>query len=241
MCDRRIENEVAHGRRITEMWSGTLWYWETPAGRLRWARRVKMLTGHLASGMNVLEIGCGMGYFTREIVASGPRVTAVDISPDLLKIARERNASEHVTFRLADANKMDFPDDSFDTIVGSAILHHLDIHKALKEFYRVLKPEGTIFFTEPNMLNPQIFLQKNVPLLKKWAGDSPDETAFFRWPLKRILAANRFTHIEITPFDFLHPATPRGLIFAIDRLGLGMERIPALKEIAGSLFIRARK
>ena len=53
-------------------------------------------------------------------------------------------------------------------------MHHLNVKKALVEFYRVLKPGGTIYFTEPNMLNPIIAVQKNIPFIKKLMGDTPD-------------------------------------------------------------------
>ena len=61
----------------------------------------------------------------------------------------------------------------------------------------------------PNMLNPQIAIQKNVSWVKRKLGDSPDETAFFRWPLQRLLERTGFRDVRIDPFGFLHPKTPR--------------------------------
>jgi hypothetical protein len=61
----------------------------------------------------------------------------------------------------------------------------------------------------PNMLNPQIAIQKNVSWVKRKLGDSPDETAFFHWPLQRLLERTGFRDVRIDPFDFLHPKTPR--------------------------------
>jgi hypothetical protein len=83
--------------------------------------------------------------------------------------------------------------------------------------------------------------QKNIPFIKKMLGDSPDETAFFRWGLKRRLRKSGFTNITIIPFDFLHPLTPKFLIKIISRIGNTLERMPLLREIAGSLFITAEK
>jgi SAM-dependent methyltransferase len=125
--------------------------------------------------------------------------------------------------------------------LGSSVLHHLDIDKAVKEIYRVLKPGGMIAFTEPNMLNPQIALQKNIPWLKKKLGDSPDETAFFSWNIKKLLVTAGFTHVKATPFDFLHPAIPPGLINPVLGISRIAEKTPLLKAIAGSLFIQAVK
>jgi len=113
--------------------------------------------------------------------------------------------------------------------------------KALKECYRVLKPGKALVFAEPNMLNPQIALQKNIPFIKKMLGDSPDETAFIRWRLKKVLHNIGFKEIKIFPYDFLHPATPKALIQIIKSIGFAVEKLPVFKEIAGSLIIYAKK
>ncbi|HPD57092.1 MAG TPA: hypothetical protein P5294_09900 [Smithellaceae bacterium] len=91
------------------------------------------------------------------------------------------------------------------------------------------------------MLNPQIALQKNIPWLKRKMGESPDETAFFRWQMKKLLSKRGFTEIKITPFDWLHPQTPALLIGAVEKGGLLLEKIPIIKEFSGSLHISARK
>ena len=100
---------------------------------------------------------------------------------------------------------------------------------------------GTIYFMEPNMLNPQIAIQKNISWIKPKLGDSPDETAFFRWPLRRLLEQIGYRDIRIDPFDFLHPKTPVLLINRVDQLGRFLEKMPIVSEFAGSLYIRATK
>ena len=50
------------------------------------------------------------------------------------------------------------------------------------------------------MLNPQIAIQKNIPWIKRKLGDSPDETAFFRWPLRRLLEQTGYRDVRIDPF-----------------------------------------
>jgi SAM-dependent methyltransferase len=129
----------------------------------------------------------------------------------------------------------------FDAVIGSSILHHLDIPRALHRMRQLLRPGGWLSFAEPNMMNPQVFALKNVPPIKRWLGDSPDETAFFRWPLRSLLRELAFDEIEITPFDWLHPATPEAWIGAVKRVGLLLERLPIVREFSGSLLIRARR
>jgi ubiquinone/menaquinone biosynthesis C-methylase UbiE len=237
----RLVNEIEHGRYLVEQGASEIWNWESPAGRLRWKRRVQMLTNHLISGTNVLELGCGTASFTRELALTGANITAIDISPELLEAARSNCPLANVTFELQNAYALSYPDARFDSVVGSSILHHLEIDEALRQIYRVLRSDGRMSFTEPNMLNPQIAVQKNVPFIKKRLGDSPDETAFVRWHLRRQLERVGFRDVQIEPFDFLHPKTPSRWIPAIQNLGHLLERLPLFREVAGSLYIRAVK
>ena len=237
----RLQNEIEHGKYLLAHGAGEVWNWETPAGRFRWARRVKMLTSHLHQGQSVLELGCGTGYFTRELAATRAEVTAIDISPELLAVARQECSSGNVRFAIQNAYAMTFPDETFDSVVGSSVLHHLEIEAALREIQRVLKADGSIYFTEPNMMNPQIAVQKNVPGVKQRLGDSPDETAFFRWPLKRELERAGFRMVQIRPFDFLHPRIAPSWIPTVQNFGSFLEKMPLLREIAGSLYISALK
>jgi len=239
--DKRLHNEIEHGKYLAREGAGEVWNWESPAGKIRWQRRVKMLTTHLKPSDKVLEIGCGTGYFTKEIVKTGAFVTAIDISPELLNIAKQEITAPNVSFVLDNAYELSFDNNTFDSIVGSSVLHHLEIEKAISEMFRVLKPGGSMFFTEPNMMNPQIALQKNIPALKRKLGDSPDETAFFRWSLKKLMQKTGFTEIIIKPFDFLHPSLPHSLIAFISSMGEAAEKMPLFKEIAGSLYISAKK
>jgi len=237
----RITKEIQHWRFLAKHGAGEIWNWESPAGKLRWARRVKMIGGHLKPGMTILELGCGTGSFTGELARSGADVIAIDVSPELLEIARANWSAPNVRYEIQNAYVLTYSDATFDSIVGSSVLHHLEIEEALREIYRVLKPGGTIYFTEPNMMNPQIAIQKNVPWIKRRLGDSPDETAFFRWSLRRLLEQTGYGDIQIEPFDFLHPKTPVPLIDPLNAIGRFLENMPVVSEFAGSLYIRAVK
>jgi 2-polyprenyl-3-methyl-5-hydroxy-6-metoxy-1,4-benzoquinol methylase len=237
----RVAQEIRHGRFLAKHGAGEIWNWEGPAGKLRWARRVKMIGSHLKPGMTILELGCGAGYFTKELARSGAEIMAVDLSADLLEIAKANCPASNVRYEIQDACALTYSDATFDSVVGSSILHHLEIEPAMREIRRVLKPGGTIYFTEPNMLNPQIAIQKNVPWIKRWLGDTPDETAFFRRPLRRLLERTGYRDVRIEPFDFLHPKTPAPLIKGVDMLGGFLENLPVVSEFAGSLYVQAVK
>jgi len=241
IMDKRLINEIEHGKFLIKKGAGEIWNWETPAGKLRWKRRVNMLSFSLRSDQSVLEIGCGTGYFTKELIKTGACITSIDISPNLIEEAINKIHSKNIKFKIENAYEMSFDNNSFDAVIGSSVLHHLDVDKALQEIYRVLKPGGTICFTEPNMMNPQILIQKNIPAVKRKLGDSPDETAFFKWALRKKLKKYLFREVKVVPFDFLHPLTPPYLINFIEKVSYFLERAPLLKEIAGSLYIYAKK
>lgn len=236
-------NEILHGKKLIQGDPEQVWGWSTPAGQIRALRRAELIISgaRLMPELRVLEIGCGTGNFTEIFAKTGVSLIAVDISHDLLEIARARNLiPERVQFLEKRFEKCDV-DGPFDAVIGSSILHHLDVELSLIKIFELLKPGGIMSFAEPNMLNPQILMQKNIPWLKKRLGDSPDETAFVRWILHRHLLKAGFEKIEITPFDWLHPATPVPLIQAIFRVGCLLESIPVIREFSGSLYIRCQR
>lgn len=103
-----------------------------------------------------LEIGAGTGYFSLNLLQTGVvrEATCTDISPGMLATL-EANAERlglDVTTAAADAAELPFDDESFDLVLGHAVLHHLpDLDRAFAEFHRVLKPGGTLFFAgEPS-------------------------------------------------------------------------------------------
>lgn len=106
---------------------------------------------------DVLDVGCGEGEAARFIAGEAARVVAVDIapSPAWSELARPANLS----FRVADAEQLDFPDASFDCVFSKNMLHHArDPERAMRELARVCKPGGTVVIVEPNRYNPLGFV-----------------------------------------------------------------------------------
>lgn len=235
------EREIAHGRRLAEGDTERIWGWGTVAGQIRARRRAELIArgAGLGPGVRALEIGCGTGIFTEMFARTGADLLAVDISGELLEKARVRHiASDRVRFlegRFEDC----VVGGPFDAVIGSSVLHHLDVRRALTRIHDLLTPGGRLCLAEPNMLNPQVFLERR---FRSWFPYvSPDETAFIRWRLQELLGVIGFTQIAITPFDWLHPATPRSLVLLVQRVGLWLEQTPGLRECAGSLLIRCRR
>lgn len=238
----RLEREIAHGRALAGSHAEETWGWATPAGRVRAQRRATWIATQagLKPGLRVLEIGCGSGVFTEFFAATGATILAVDISEDLLALARQRGLPGSVTFVCTAFERLE-AGAPFDAVVGSSVLHHLDVDAALGRMLRLLAPGGNMAFAEPNMLNPQIFVQSHVPYLRRRMGYSPDETAFWRWQIGGQLAKAGFVDVRVVPRDWLHPSTPPSLIGAVQKTESCLERVPLVGELAGSLYLCARK
>lgn len=245
-------NDTAHNERELAHWKAwqtkadVVWGWQTPAGQARAARRANLFRelAHMTNASEVLEVGCGTGEFTLRVAPHVKHLSATDLSPDLLARAQEKAGQAglgNLSFGIQDVTTMNLPDNHFDAVFGCSMLHHVDAPKALREIFRVLKPGGWCSFSEPNMLNPQIALQKNVGFIKRRVGDSPDERAFFRWQLRGQLEQAGFTGIALRNFDFLHPLTSPAWIPRIERLGNFLESIPGVRAISGSLIFGAQK
>jgi SAM-dependent methyltransferase len=109
-------------------------------------------------GLRVLEVGCGSGDVTLELLARGADVTALDLSEDLLAVARARaerfRPGERAAFVAAPLEGTGLPDGGFDAIVGKWILHHTDLARSVPEVARLLRPGGHAVFFENQDLNP---------------------------------------------------------------------------------------
>jgi ubiquinone/menaquinone biosynthesis C-methylase UbiE len=132
-------------------------------GRQQVLGKVRKLLGrHPGPFEHSLEIGSGTGYFTLNLMQDGiiERATCSDISPGMLETlaANAERLGLDVTTKPADAEALPFADESFDLVLGHAVLHHIpDLETAFREFGRVLKPGGVFFFAgEPSRVGDRI-------------------------------------------------------------------------------------
>lgn len=237
----RVAREIAHGKHMAESAPDLLLGWGSPAGQVRASRRARLvLEGARITGESrVLEVGCGSGLFTEAFARSGAEVVAVDVSPDLLRYARERGLpGDRVRFLEARFEDCEV-EGPFDAVIGSSVLHHLDVEEALGHVLELLKPGGRMAFAEPNLLNPQVFLERRFRRLFPYV--SPDEIAFVKGSLGSELTRAGFVDVAIEPFDWLHPAVPRALIPFVSGFGGLLEKIPLVREFAGSLILSASR
>jgi SAM-dependent methyltransferase len=97
---------------------------------------------------SLLEIGCGIGVDSIQLAKRGFRVTAIDLTESALAVAEQFAGHRGVTidFQSGNAERLDFPDESFDAVYSFGVLHHTpDIERSVAELHRVLRPGGTAY------------------------------------------------------------------------------------------------
>lgn len=124
-------------------------YFTKPKGRYVWQAETELMKRliDIDPGMKVLEIGCGTGLYSIPFARKGCDVTGIDISEEMLDIAREKSHVDDVDITLLNMNadKLKFNDGSFDRIFSMGVLDFVDdLSVTFEQAYRTLKPGGKI-------------------------------------------------------------------------------------------------
>ncbi|MBK8293310.1 MAG: methyltransferase domain-containing protein [Solirubrobacterales bacterium] len=151
---------------------------------------------------DALEIGAGTGYFSLNLASQGliEHLTATDISPGMLR-SLEKTAGSlgvPVTTVVTEAEVLPFEDESFDVVLGHAVLHHIpDLDSAFSEFLRVLRPGGSIVFCgEPSRYGDRL-------------AAVPKRTGHLLAPVwRRLIQATELQHTEEELADDEHRLEP---------------------------------
>jgi SAM-dependent methyltransferase len=115
---------------------------------------------------DVLDVGCGVGHWgalLASVLPADARVTGIDREPGWVEQASSRalarGLGERFSYRLGTAERIPFPDDSFDFTTCQTVLIHLrDPAAALREMFRVTRPGGLVAVAEPNNLSESLML-----------------------------------------------------------------------------------
>lgn len=118
--------------------------------------------GNITRKDRILDVGCGMGKYTLNMLTKGYNVEGLDLNPFLLQQFLRYNDNRFpVKLHLADI--VEAPEElngQFDFVIGFMVLHHLHIlHTCFQSMFRLLKPGGKIIFLEPNPYNPLFHMQ----------------------------------------------------------------------------------
>jgi 2-polyprenyl-3-methyl-5-hydroxy-6-metoxy-1,4-benzoquinol methylase len=210
--------------------------------------------------LQVLDFGCGRGTAAILYAQLGCTVRGFDIAPRNVELARQLaeryGVASRVSLEVGTAERLRYPDASFDVVAGIDVLHHVDIPKALAECRRVLKPGGVALFHEP--VAAPVFDTLRNTRVGKWI--VPNEASLERHVThdERKLDANDMRSVRAA---FPQATEQRfRLLSRVSRLpGLGgadefqrltrleqfdrrvLERLPWLQPFAGMVVLELRK
>lgn len=237
-------SEAQHFEQVLEQTGNTWWGNKTQVGQYRQEYRADILFKFFKANENkvILDLGCGIGEFSIKLASRcDSKVIGIDITEASINYASKHNQLENIEYITGSAYDIPLKAETVDLVAGNAVLHHFNLEKAMPEIKRVLKPGGLLIFFEPNMLNPQIYLEKNVRFIGKALQNSEDETAFYKKAIKTEIVSFGFSQVEVIPFDFMHPIVPGVFLGPLKMLNSVLEKTPFVKEISGSLIIKASK
>lgn len=181
----------------------------------------------------LLDVGCGTGRSRQLYMRHAAHYVGVDLAASAIAIARRRFPESD--WRAADACALPFPDDFFDVVAYSSVLHHMpDYAEALVEGRRVVKSGGTIFAFDPNLYHPAmaLFRHPRSPFyLRK--GVSPNERPLRPAALRKAFAQAGLESLQQRcqsdiPYRQVAPRFLNALLgmynccdWAMERIGLG--------------------
>ncbi|WP_404786449.1 glycosyltransferase [Altericista sp. CCNU0014] len=217
-------------------------YWEKRdpiyQDRLLWrAQSFRHLT-HLLPGQTILEIGCGKGFFTRQ----------------LLKVSRGENPITAVTFNLKPdginyipepielivANEISgaLENRQFDFVVAMDLLDRSNCASVLKTVYDLLKPGGQVIFYESNPWNVILKFRR---LISQLFGNKDPRHLLNRSELYELISEVGFLKVFSVFNDFVYAPLNKHLIWLLRNLSILLENAPFIQTFAGSILIHAQK
>jgi ubiquinone/menaquinone biosynthesis C-methylase UbiE len=216
-------------------------------------------------GKYLLDLGCGAGENSVYFAQLGARCVATDYSPGMVDVAvklAERNGVQ-VEGKVINAMAIDFPDNTFDIIYASNLLHHIpDPKLVLQEMHRVLKPGGKACFWDPLKHNPIINVYRTIATKVRTEDETPLDinivnyirSLYSKTNYDTFWLASLWIFLQFYLIENVNPNEERywkKIIIEQDRLGktyLSLEKLdtvlkklPFMKRLAWNLAVVATK
>jgi 2-polyprenyl-3-methyl-5-hydroxy-6-metoxy-1,4-benzoquinol methylase len=163
----------------------------------------EFLTDEMVAGKETLDVGCGLGYFSKRLAERGARLIACDIGPNLVQRTRDLVGCRA---EVADALELvqQFGPDRFDLVVSSECIEHTPSpQRALEQMAAVLKPGGYLAVSTPNIVWSPVVKLATALRLRPFDGHE----RFSSWSgMRRVLAASgvetvREAGLHLFPFQ----------------------------------------
>lgn len=192
--------------------------------------------------MNIVEYGCGRGSQAFVLAQHDAKlVTGIDISSVAIQQATAQiKSSDNLTFRVMNAEKLDFSPESIDLICGTGILHHLDLDRAMNQIRQVLHPHGKAVFIEPLGHNVLINLYRYfTPAIR-----SDDERPLLKQDLLKFNQYFKTIEIQYYYFTtlaasvFVNSSNFTVLVKTLESIDRQLFKVPTLKWQAWQVLIK---
>jgi 2-polyprenyl-3-methyl-5-hydroxy-6-metoxy-1,4-benzoquinol methylase len=196
---KKIDSKELFYDRISDVWGSKINNSETN-------KRIKVifdifLHKNELKNKKFLEVGCGLGYFSNKASKLGAKVTGIDIGPNLVKINKKLTPSG--TFIVSSASNLPFKDETFDVVLSTEVIEHVDNQKrAIKEISRVLKKGGILVITTPNKIFKPLFDFLSFINIRPYHGN---EKWIYSWDLRRYFEDSGLTLQKEKYFNFIAP------------------------------------
>ena len=189
----------------------------------------------------MLEIGCGLDSVALALADTGAVVVGIDISPVAIEAARARAGDRQgATFEVMDAEALSIEDASVDLVIGTGILHHLDLAVVTDELRRVLVADGRGVFVEPMGHNPVINLYRRLTPGKRTDDEHPLLTSDFERFERDFATVERtsFVLLALLAIPFQRFSFFARLVKVLQRADRALfARVPRLRPLAWTVLI----
>lgn len=209
-------------------------------------QRLAELVDRIEAGSKVLELGCGADSVAWDLWDRGVEVTGIDIAAAAIEVARSKATERGIDpdhFRVGNAEQLEFAPNTFDAVIGSSILHHLELESALEGIRDVLKPDGVGLFYEPLGRNPAINLYRRLTPSERSVDEHPLVAKDFEF-LRRNFDEVELEYFHLTSLAALPLLRTRAFAPVHERLERSdqwlFERFPSTRSFAWVVVISCR-